>query len=335
MKLLVTGAAGFIGHALSMRLLERGDSVLGVDSLNGAYDVQLKRARLERLLRMPRFEFTQVDIADRDKVPSLFESYRPQTTVNLAAQGGVRHSTADPHSFCDSNLQGFLNVLEGCRHAEVKHLVYASSGAVYGANRKLPFLVSDSVDHPLSLYAATKRANELIAHSYSHLYQVPTTGLSLFTVYGPWGRPDMAIFSFTQSIFDGMPIDLFNRGRHRRDFIYIDDVVEGFLKAIDHPAVADPNWDPMAPATNSSNAPFRLYNLGGNAPVWLEEVVEFLEAVIGKKAVIRLGAHQPGDVLESHADMSCFEKDFGFRPTFSLQQGVAKFVDWYREYFKR
>ena len=334
-SVLMTGAAGFIGHAISMRLLERGDAVLGVDNLNHSYDIHLKQARLERLTRMPRFQFSQVDISDRQKVPALFKSFRPEITVNLAAQGGVRRSAVDPNLFLDSNLQGFLNILEGSRGAEVKHFVYASSGAVYGANRKLPFSTSDPVDHPLSLYAATKRANELIAHSYSHLYRIPTTGLRLFTVYGPWGRPDMAVFQFTRAIFDEMPIDLFNDGKHRRDFIYIDDIVEGFIRAIDRPATPDMAWDSKVPAADSSDAPYRIYNLGNNAPVWLEEVIRCLEAAIGKKATVRLAAGQAGDVLESHADMSCFQNVFGFSPRTSIQQGLSQFVSWYRDYFKR
>jgi UDP-glucuronate 4-epimerase len=333
MKILVTGAAGFIGSALSLRLMERGDVVLGLDNLNSYYDVSLKRARLKRLENAKRFHFKQADIADRETLPQVFREFRPQRVVHLAAQAGVRYSLTNPHAYIDANLVGFLNILEGCRHHKVESLVYASSSSVYGSNRKLPFSVEDSVDHPVSLYAATKKANELMAHTYSHLYGLPTTGLRFFTVYGPWGRPDMAFFLFTKNILEGKPIDVFNFGQHRRDFTYIDDIVEGVVRVVDKPATANSDWNPENPDSATSCAPYRLYNIGNNSPVWLNEAVEALEDALGKKAEKILVPMQPGDVLETFADVEALVRDFDFKPMTSLQEGARRFVQWYKEYY--
>lgn len=334
MKLLVTGVAGFIGSATAAALLRRGDTVHGIDNLNPYYDVRLKEARLARLKADPKFSFTLLDIATRDRIAELFSTHRFDAVVHLAAQAGVRYSMEDPHAYGDANLIGFLNVLEGCRHAKVKHLVYASSSSVYGSNAKLPFSEDDSVDHPISLYAATKKANELMAHSYAHLYGLPCTGLRFFTVYGPWGRPDMALFKFTKGILAGEAIPVFNRGEMVRDFTYIDDVVEGIVQVIDQPAAPDPKFDPLSPTPATSRAPYRVFNIGNNKPVNLMRYIEVLEKCLGKKAKLDLLPMQPGDVPATVADVSRLEQAVDFRPNTPVEVGVARFVEWYRRYYK-
>jgi len=334
MKILVTGAAGFIGAALSQRLLDRGDEVVGVDNLNDYYDVSLKQARLEPLAASGRFTFVRLDIADRDGMSALFARERPQRVVNLAAQAGVRYSLVNPHAYVDTNLVGFTNVLEGCRHNGVEHLVYASSSSVYGANTRLPFSVHDNVDHPVSMYAATKKANELMAHTYSHLYGLPTTGLRFFTVYGPWGRPDMALFLFTSNILAGKPIDVFNYGKHRRDFTYIDDIVEGVVRVIDRPAQPSADWSGEAPDSGTSYAPYRLYNIGNNNAVELGRYIEVLEECLGRKAQQNLLPLQPGDVPDTFADVDDLVRDLDYRPDTPIEVGVRRFVDWYKSYYK-
>lgn len=333
MRVIVTGAAGFIGSFLSHRLLDRGDQVFGLDSLNDYYDVSLKKNRLERLMSKKGFSFCHMNICDRERVEKVFSEFKPQRVVNLAAQAGVRYSLKNPHAYIDSNIQGFTNILEGCRYNGVEHLVYASSSSVYGANRKLPFAVGDAVDHPVSLYAATKRANELMAHCYSHLYQLPTTGLRFFTVYGPWGRPDMALFLFTKNILTGEPIQVFNYGKHRRDFTYIDDIVEGVIRVLDQPAQGDTSWDAEKPDPARSLAPYRLYNIGNHSPVNLEDFIFAIEKATGKKAVKQPVPMQPGDVLETYADVGPLVKDFSFKPNTSIDEGIRRFVSWYKEYY--
>jgi UDP-glucuronate 4-epimerase len=333
MKVLVTGSAGFIGAALSRRLLERGDEVVGVDNLNEYYDVALKRARLGHLTAYPGFTDVRLDIADREGIAALFDREKPQRVVNLAAQAGVRYSLINPHAYVDTNLLGFTNLLEGCRHHEVDHLVYASSSSVYGANTNLPFSVHDNVDHPVSLYAATKKANELMAHTYSHLYGLPTTGLRFFTVYGPWGRPDMALFLFTRNILAGKPIDVFNYGNHRRDFTYVDDIVEGVIRVLDRPAEANPNWSGDRPDSATSRAPYRLYNIGNNNTVELRRYIEVLEGCLGKKAERNLLPLQPGDVPDTFANVDDLVHDFDYRPNTPIEVGVQRFVDWYLDYY--
>ncbi len=332
MKILITGAAGFIGSALALRLLERGDRVVGVDNLNPYYDVGLKRARLARHAGHPGFTDVRADIGDRERIAALFAEHRPDCVVNLAAQAGVRHSIEDPYAYIDTNLVGFGNILEGCRHNGVSHLVYASSSSVYGANTRMPFSVRDNVDHPLSLYAASKKADELMAHTYSHLYGLPATGLRFFTVYGPWGRPDMALFSFTRAILAGEPIDVFNYGRHRRDFTYVDDIVEGVCRVIDRPPEGNPDWSGEAPDPGSSRAPWRIYNIGNNRPVELMRYIEVLESCLGRKAKLNLLPLQPGDVPDTCANVEDLAADVGYRPGTTVEEGVARFVDWYREY---
>jgi UDP-glucuronate 4-epimerase len=331
-RILVTGAAGFIGFHLAECLLERGDEVVGFDNLNDYYDVGLKEARLARLARRPSFEFVKADLADQQAVADLFSRYRPERVVNLAAQAGVRYSLTNPHAYANANLVGFLNMLEGCRHEEVEHLVFASSSSVYGANTRLPFSVEDNVDHPVSLYAASKKANELMAHSYAHLYELPCTGLRFFTVYGPWGRPDMAYFKFTEAILQGRPIDLYNFGRHRRDFTYVADIVEGITRVLDRPARANPDWRGDAPDPASSTAPYRLYNIGNHQPVELLYLVELLEKALGREARKNFLAMQPGDVEDTVADVAALERDFDFAPATPIEEGVARFVAWYRQY---
>jgi UDP-glucuronate 4-epimerase len=304
MRVLVTGAAGFIGSALSLRLLARGDEVLGVDNLNDYYDVALKQARLDRLTPHPNFKFTKVSIEDRPALEKAFHAFRPQRVVNLAAQAGVRYSLENPYAYVEANLVGFINILEACRHGKVEHLVYASSSSVYGANRKLPFSVQDPVDHPVSLYAATKKANELMAHTYSHLYGLPTTGLRFFTVYGPWGRPDMALFLFTRKILAGEPIDVFNHGHHTRDFTYVDDIVEGVIRTLDRVPEPDPAYDPLQPNSATSSAPYRVYNIGNSHPVQLSHYIEVLEDCLGRKAEKNLLPLQPGDVPDTSAEVT-------------------------------
>ncbi|PCJ44653.1 MAG: capsular biosynthesis protein CpsI [Moraxellaceae bacterium] len=334
MKILVTGAAGFIGSTLSHRLLARGDEVIGLDNLNDYYDVNLKKARLDRLTTHSNFTFVKGDLEDRTCVESLFAKEKPNKVVNLAAQAGVRYSIENPHAYIDANIVGFMNILEGCRHHDVEHLVYASSSSVYGANTNMPFSVHHNVDHPVSLYAATKKANELMAHTYSHLYDMPTTGLRFFTVYGPWGRPDMALFLFTKSILEGKPIKVFNYGNHRRDFTYIDDIVEGVIRTLDHNAPRNPDWDGAHSDPASSKSPYRIYNIGSNRPIELMRYIEVLEDALGKKAEKELLPLQPGDVPDTYADVDALVADVDYRPSTSLEEGIGNFVAWYREFYK-
>lgn len=332
-RVLVTGAAGFIGSQLSERLLARGDEVVGLDNLNDYYSVELKKARLERLSRHEKFEFVRLELADRAGVQELFESRRFERVVNLAAQAGVRYSIENPHAYVDSNIVGFVNVLEGCRHTGVEHLAYASSSSVYGANTAMPFSVHDNVDHPVSLYAASKKANELMAHTYSHLYGLPTTGLRFFTVYGPWGRPDMALFLFTKAILAGEPINVFNHGKMLRDFTYIDDIVEGVVRVTDRVATPNEAWSGDEPDPGSSRAPYRVYNIGNHQPVELMEFIRIIEECLGKEAVKNMMPMQPGDVPATYADVQDLERDVGFKPATPLAVGIQRFVDWYREYY--
>lgn len=334
-KILITGAAGFIGFHLSKRLLERGDEVVGLDNLNDYYDVNIKLARLKQIAMDPNFKPVRIDLADRDAMKRLFEEEKFDAVVNLAAQAGVRYSLINPYSYIDSNLSGFLNILEGCRQNSVKHLVFASSSSVYGANTKMPFSVHDNVDHPVSLYAATKKANELMAHSYASLYRIPCTGLRFFTVYGPWGRPDMALFLFTKAILDGKPIDVFNYGKMQRDFTYIDDIVEGVARVLDNVPAPNPAWSGDKPDSATSYAPYKLYNIGNNNPVELMHYIEVLEACLGRKAEKNLLPMQAGDVPATYADVDDLINDVGFKPSTTIEEGIKKFVDWYREYYKR
>jgi UDP-glucuronate 4-epimerase len=333
MPTLVTGAAGFIGSHVAHRLLDRGDEVVGLDNLNDYYDVTLKEARLARLTSRKGFTFVRLDVANRDGMNELFGRHRFPGVVHLAAQAGVRYSVTNPHAYVESNIVGFQNVLEGCRHNGCKHLVYASTSSVYGGNTRMPFSVHDNVDHPLSLYAASKKANELFAHSYSHLFQLPTTGLRFFTVYGPWGRPDMALFLFTKNILAGKPIDVFNNGRHTRDFTFVDDIAEGVVRALDRPALPNPTFDPAAPDPASSSAPWRVYNIGNSAPVELLRYIEVLEKELGKKATMNLLPLQPGDVPDTCADVQALIDDVGYRPNTPIETGIARFVAWYRAYY--
>jgi UDP-glucuronate 4-epimerase len=334
MKVLVTGTAGFIGNHLALRLLERGDEVIGIDNLNDYYDVRVKEARLARIKSHPRFTEARIDLQDRPAMEALFAKHQPQRVVNLAAQAGVRYSLENPHSYVDSNIVGFVNILEGCRHHKVEHLVYASSSSVYGANTNMPFSIHNNVDHPLSLYAASKKANELMAHTYSHLYNLPTTGLRFFTVYGPWGRPDMALFLFTKNILAGKPIDVFNYGKHRRDFTYIDDIVEGVIRTLDKVAAPNPEWSGDHPDPGTSLGPYRLYNIGNNQPVELMHYIATLEKCLGKKAEINLLPLQPGDVPDTYADVQDLVKDVHYKPATTVEEGIARFVEWYRSYYK-
>ena len=333
MRILITGAAGFIGSTLAHRLLDRGDEVLGVDNLNDYYDVRLKQARLDRLTPHAGFSFVKAALEDREALDAAFDAFKPQRVVNLAAQAGVRYSIENPRAYVDANIVGFLNVLEACRHKGVEHLVYASSSSVYGSNRKLPFAVEDSVDHPVSLYAASKKANELMAHTYSHLFSLPTTGLRFFTVYGPWGRPDMALFLFTRKILAGEPIDVFNFGKHTRDFTYIDDIVEGVIRTLDRVPGPDAGFDPLAPTPATSAAPYRLYNIGNHAPVPLSHYIELIEDATGKKAIKNLLPMQPGDVPDTEADVSALMRDTGYSPSTPVEVGIPRFVEWYRGYY--
>jgi UDP-glucuronate 4-epimerase len=330
MRILVTGTAGFIGAALAQRLLARGDMVHGVDNHNDYYDPALKEARLARFVDHPNYSHQRADLADAEAVDHAFATFNPQRVVNLAAQAGVRYSLKNPRAYVRSNLDGFLNILEGCRHGKVEHLVYASSSSVYGANRKLPFAVEDAVDHPVSLYAASKKANELMAHTYSHLYDLPTTGLRFFTVYGPWGRPDMSPMLFADRISRGEPIDVFNHGHHSRDFTYIDDIVEGVIRTLDQPATPDPAYDAELPNPGTSNAPYRVYNIGNDQPVQLMRFIELLEQNLGRSVEKRLLPMQPGDVPDTWADVSALRRDVGYAPSTSIEDGVARFVEWYR-----
>lgn len=334
MKILVTGAAGFIGYHLSQRLLERGDEVVGLDNLNDYYPVSLKQDRLKQLESHQSFRFVKLDVADRQGMAELFAAEGFQRVVHLAAQAGVRYSIENPQAYIDSNLVGFGNILEGCRHNGVEHLVYASSSSVYGANEVQPFSEHHNVDHPVSLYAASKKANELMAHTYSSLYKLPTTGLRFFTVYGPWGRPDMALFLFTKGIIEGSPIKIFNHGQMIRDFTYIDDIVEGVIRSLDKIAEADPDWSGREPDPATSYAPYRIYNIGNNQPVQLLDFIEAIEEAVGKKAVRQLMPIQPGDVPSTFADVSALERDVGFKPTTSIKDGIQRFVEWYRDYYQ-
>lgn len=334
MKILVTGSAGFIGQALALRLLERGDEVVGIDNLNPYYDVTLKQARLAPLLQYPGFTDLRLSLEDDAALAAAFRKHQPQRVVNLAAQAGVRHSIEQPRDYVSTNIAGFLHVLEACREGGVEHLVYASSSSVYGANQTLPFSVHDSVDHPLSLYAASKKSNELMAHTYSHLFGLPTTGLRFFTVYGPWGRPDMALFLFTRQILAGEPIAVFNHGHHRRDFTYIDDIVEGVLRTLDQVPRPNPDWDGTTPDPATSAAPYRVYNIGNGQPVELLHYIEVLEHCLGKKAERTLLPMQPGDVPDTCAEVSALATAVGYQPSTPVEVGVANFVRWYRDYYQ-
>jgi UDP-glucuronate 4-epimerase len=334
MKVLITGAAGFIGSNLSLRLLARGDEVIGIDNLNDYYDVNLKKARLARTADHPNFTDVRIDLEDRAGIAEVFATHKPDRVVNLAAQAGVRYSLENPLAYVDTNLVGFMNILEGCRHNGVEHLVYASSSSVYGSNTTMPFSVHDNVDHPVSIYAATKKANELMAHTYSHLYRLPTTGLRFFTVYGPWGRPDMALFLFTRKILAGEPIDVFNYGNHRRDFTYIDDIVEGVIRVLDRIPQPNPEWSGDHPDSATSNSPYALYNIGNQQPVELKRYIEVLEDCLGKKAIQNLLPLQPGDVPDTYANVEDLVRDTGYRPDTSVEQGIANFVAWYRDFYQ-
>jgi len=331
-KILVTGAAGFIGSSLSIRLLERGDQVIGIDNHNDYYDPALKEARLARHADHPNYTHVRIDLEDREGMAELFKIHQPQGVVNLAAQAGVRYSIENPLAYVDTNLVGFAHILEGCRYNGVEHLVYASSSSVYGSNTSMPFSIHDNVDHPLSLYAATKKANELMAHTYSNLYQLPTTGLRFFTVYGPWGRPDMALFKFTKAMLAGEPIPVFNYGKHRRDFTYIDDIVEGVIRVLDRPAPPNPEWSGADPDSGSSQAPWRVYNIGNNSPVELMDYIEALEDALGIKAEKELLPLQPGDVPDTYANVDDLVREFSYKPEMPIRDGVQNFVEWYRSY---
>ncbi len=333
MKILLTGAAGFIGYHVARRLLDRGDNVVGLDNLNAYYDPQLKRDRLAGLSSDAGFRFVQMDVEDRARVPALFQAEGFDRVVHLAAQAGVRHSLVDPLAYIDSNVVGFTNILEGCRHSGVGHLLYASSSSVYGGNTQMPFAEQHSVDHPVSLYAATKKANELMAHTYSHLFQLPTTGLRFFTVYGPWGRPDMALFLFTRAILAGEPIKVFNHGRMVRDFTYIDDIAEAVLRTLDRPPAADPAYDSALPDPSRSAAPYRVFNIGNHQPVQLMDFIEAIERHAGRPALRQFCVMQPGDVPATHADVSALADWVGFQPTMAIDEGVGRFVAWYRAYY--
>ena len=334
MKVLVTGAAGFIGFHTTRKLLERGDEVVGLDNLNEYYDVTLKHARLAVLKKYPRFEFVKLDLSDREGMAALFKAQRFERVIHLGAQAGVRYSIQDPHAYITSNVQGTMTVLEGCRHNGVQHLVFASTSSVYGANTRMPFSVHQNVDHPLSLYAATKKGNELMAHTYASLYGLPVTGLRFFTVYGPFGRPDMALFLFTKNILAGKPIDVFNYGNHRRDFTYVGDIVEGVVRAMDRVATTNPQWDSDRPDPGTSRAPYRLYNIGNQQPVELMRYIEVLEECLGRKAEKNLLPLQQGDVPDTWADVEDLVSDVGYRPSTPVEQGVRSFVDWYLDYYQ-
>jgi UDP-glucuronate 4-epimerase len=334
LKILVTGSAGFIGHALSQRLLQRGDKVIGIDNLNDYYDVGLKKARLARLESHENFVNFKANLENAEAIATIFKEHQPRRVVNLAAQAGVRYSLKNPQAYVSANLEGFVNILEGCRHNEVEHLIYASSSSVYGSNTALPFSVHTNVDHPVSLYAASKKANELFAHTYSHLFSLPTTGLRFFTVYGPWGRPDMALYLFTKAILSGEPIDIFNNGNHRRDFTYIDDIVEGVLRTIDKVATPSDVFDSHNPDPATSKAPYRVFNIGGGNPVELMHYIETIESCLGKSALKNFLPMQAGDVAETSADVTALADYVGYKPETKIETGIARFVDWYRHYYK-
>lgn len=333
MKILVTGSAGFLGSSLTLRLLERGDTVIGIDNHNTYYDPALKEARLARHTNHPNYTHLRIDLADRSAIETAFANYKPQRVVNLAAQAGVRYSIDNPLAYIESNIVGFAHILEGCRHHGVEHLVYASSSSVYGANTAMPFSVHQNVDHPLSLYAASKKANELMAHTYSHLYGLPTTGLRFFTVYGPWGRPDMALFKFTKAILAGEKIQVFNYGKHLRDFTYVDDIVEGIVRTLNRPATANPQWDGNQPDPGTSLAPWRVYNIGNSQPVELMDYIAALERALGKSAIKELLPIQPGDVPDTYANVSDLVEQFQYQPTTTVNDGIQRFVDWYCAYY--
>ncbi len=333
MRIMVTGTAGFIGNQLALKLLERGDEVIGLDNLNDYYDVKLKLARLDRIKNHPNYTDIRINIADRERMEVLFSEYKPQRVVHLAAQAGVRYSIENPHAYIESNIVGFMNILEGCRYHQVEHLVYASSSSVYGANEAMPFSVHDNVDHPMSLYAASKKSNELMAHTYSHLYNLPTTGLRFFTVYGPWGRPDMSPILFAHAITQGEKLKVFNYGKHRRDFTYIDDIVEGVIRTLDHIALPNPNWSGSEPDSGSSKAPWRIYNIGNQTPVELLDYIETIEKYLGKTAEKELLPIQAGDVPDTYADVQDLVNDVGYKPSTPIDQGIAQFVAWYKEYY--
>ncbi len=334
MKILVTGTAGFIGANLAGQLLDRGDEVIGIDNINDYYDPSLKLARLDMLTSREGFIEKRISIEDKEEMDKVFNEHKPDRVVNLAAQAGVRYSLENPYAYIDSNVYGFMNILENCRHHEIEHLVYASSSSVYGAHTKMPFSVHDHVDHPVSLYAATKKSNELMAHTYSHLFSIPTTALRFFTVYGPWGRPDMAMITFTRKIIAGEPIDVFNHGNHKRDFTYIDDIVEGVIRALDNIAAPNAQWDADTPDSATSAAPYRVYNIGNSEPVNLMRYIEVLEDCLGIKAERNLLPLQPGDVPDTYADVTELVNDVGYKPSTSVEDGIAKFVAWYRDYYK-
>ena len=334
MKILVTGAAGFIGSTLSVKLLERGDEVVGLDNMNDYYDVSLKQARLDRLMPFDNFKFIKLDVADQDGMKAMFEEEKFDRVVHLAAQAGVRYSLENPQAYIDANIVGFMNILEGCRHNKVANLVYASSSSVYGANTSMPFSIHDNIDHPVSMYAATKKANELMAHTYSHLFGLPTTGLRFFTVYGPWGRPDMSLFMFTKNIIEGKPIDVFNYGDHQRDFTYVDDIVEGVTRCVDKVATANPDWTGDKPDPGTSKAPYRIYNIGNNNPVHLLTFIETLENALGKKAGKNMLPLQMGDVPATYANVDDLVKDMGYKPEMDLETGIQNFVNWYKDFYK-
>ncbi len=334
MKVLVTGAAGFIGSALSIKLLDRGDEVIGIDNHNSYYDPKLKESRLARHLDIANYTHVRMNIEDGEAIKKLFKDHNFESVVNLAAQAGVRYSLENPLAYINTNVVGFSHILEGCRHNQVKHLVYASSSSVYGANTSMPFSIHDNVDHPLSLYAASKKANELMAHTYSHLYNLPTTGLRFFTVYGPWGRPDMALFMFTKAILEGKKIPVYNYGNHKRDFTYIDDIVEGVIRVLDQPALPNPEWNGINPDPGSSMSPWRIYNIGNNSPVELLDYIEAIEEALGLKADKELLPLQPGDVPDTYADVSDLVRDLDYKPSMSINDGVKNFVDWYKQYNK-
>lgn len=330
MSILITGAAGFIGAQLSKRLLEQGFEIIGIDNLNDYYDVNLKKARLTQLKTQPHFRFIQLDLADRAGIAELFSQNKFKKVINLAAQAGVRYSIENPYAYVDSNILGFVNLLEGCRHHRIEHLVFASSSSVYGLNTKMPFSVHHNVDHPISLYAATKKSNELMAHTYAHLYGLPTTGLRFFTVYGPWGRPDMAYFKFTQAILKDQPIEVYNHGKMQRDFTYIDDIIEGVVRVLDRIPEPNLNWSSDSPDPGTSPAPYRLYNIGNNQPAELMYFIKTLEKALGKTAKMQMLPMQPGDVTATYADINDLEREIGFKPRTTIEEGIAHFVDWYR-----
>ena len=334
MKILVTGTAGFIGSALTLRLLARGDTIVGIDNHNDYYDPAIKEARLERFINSPNYTHLRVDLTNRKIIEETFTKYKPERVINLAAQAGVRYSIENPLAYINSNIVGFAHILEGCRHNDIEHLVYASTSSVYGASTSMPFSVHQNVDHPLSVYSASKKSNELMAHTYSHLYRLPTTGLRFFTVYGPWGRPDMALFLFTKAILSNEKIKVFNHGQHRRDFTYIDDIVEGIIRILDNPATHNSNWDSEKPDPGSSNAPWRVYNIGNNKPVELMDYIAALEKALGKKAEKEFLPLQAGDVPETYANVDDLVEEFNYKPNTSIEDGINSFVSWYRDYFK-